>query len=141
LSGYPSFLVPHNFLERAWDFFKAFRDLPAGIPPSWPRYFLLCHAAELALRAFLLSHGMSESLLRDKAFTHRLKELLAEATKRGLALSPSARGDIELLDEAHAKFWHRYPRKEAKPIFVIEQFESPVEELLRAVSTSIRSGG
>ena len=112
------FLVPLDFIARAEDFFQAFRALPPGNPPSWPRYFLLCHAAELGLRAFLLSRGARESDLQASAFRHNLKKLLAEAIKRGLALSSSARDEIELLDEAHAKFWHRYPRKEAKPVFV-----------------------
>jgi hypothetical protein len=44
-----------DYLERAKEFMGAFRALPSGNPPSWPRYFLLCHAIELALKGFLVS--------------------------------------------------------------------------------------
>ena len=63
---------------------------------------------------------------------HELKNLLTEAAQHGLELSSTTRIEIELLDEAHSKFWHRYPREEAKPVFVIDQFERPVGELLRS---------
>jgi hypothetical protein len=48
----PHGLMPYEFLERAEEFYQAYRDLPARSPPSWPRYFMLCHSIELALKAY-----------------------------------------------------------------------------------------
>ena len=74
------------YFERAMEFEKAYYALPETPPPSWPRYFLLCHMIELALKTFLKFHGKSESDL--KAIGHDLKKLLKRATKLGLTLTP-----------------------------------------------------
>jgi hypothetical protein len=61
-------------LELTEEFYKAFRDLPekgpSGIPVNWPRYFALCHATELALKAFLLAHGWFDRQTRSPVFRH-----------------------------------------------------------------------
>jgi hypothetical protein len=112
--------------------------LPEGRSPSWPRYFLLCHAIELALKAYLVRHGHITAKLKSGAFGHKLDKLLTKAVDLGLPLGVSARGEIELLNEAHAENWPRYPKEESKPVFVIEQFEPHAVELLRAVAISLR---
>jgi hypothetical protein len=116
----------------------AFRALPSGNPPSWPRYFLLCHAIELALKAFLILRGVSSGTLKSPTFRHNLKQLLAEAVNYGLPLGVLARSELEHLDEAHGKFWPRYPRAHAKPVFIIDPFVLYAEELLRGVASCLR---
>lgn len=46
----PHGLMPYEFLERAEEFYQAYRPSPRS-PPSWPRYFMLCHSIEVALKA------------------------------------------------------------------------------------------
>jgi hypothetical protein len=132
-------LLALDYLQRAEDFIGAFRALPPGNPPSWPRYFLLCHAIELALKAFLISRGISSRMLKSAAFRHNLKQLLSEAVNLGLPLGLLARTELEHLDNAHAEFWPRYPRPHAKPVFVIDPFAPYADELLRAVASRLRS--
>jgi hypothetical protein len=141
MSG-PSPLTHLQHLELAEDFYQAFRDLPkdspAGLPISWPRYFMLCHSIELALRAFLLAQGANEAQLRALGTRHNIVILLNKAQKQGLGLGPLAASELILLSEAHAKFWPRYPRQDATPVFLIEPFEPYVVELLKAVAKAIR---
>jgi len=129
-------------LELAEEFYKAFRDLPqngpSGVPVNWPRYFALCHAIELALKAFLLAHGWSDQQTRDFKFRHNISKLMTEAIALGLNISPTARSEIDLLSEAHKKYLPRYPQGGA--VFTIEQFEQPFVELLTAVALAIRGG-
>ena len=56
-------------------------------------------------------------------------------------LSPAVQSDIRLLHEAHAKFWHRYPKEDAKPVNTIEQFEFPARQLLDAVTAAVYDTG
>ncbi len=128
--------MPHMFLERAEEFYQAFRDLPPTPPPSWPRYFMLCHAIELALKAYLSARGKSTSSL--KKFGHDLRTLLSSAASAGLPLGVLSYSEIELLDEAHRNFWARYPKEDGKPVFVIDQFEPYAVELLRHVARFMR---
>jgi HEPN domain-containing protein len=126
-----------DLLNRAEEFFQAFKDLPSGNPPCWPRYFMLCHAIELALKAYLVSRGTTTKHLKN-TFGHDLKKLLSEAINAGLPLGPLARGEIELLNEAHAKYWPRYPKEDSKPVFIIDPFEPYAAELIRAVAKILR---
>ncbi|WP_316237651.1 hypothetical protein [Bradyrhizobium sp. SZCCHNR1015] len=135
----------HRFLDLAEDFYQAFRDLPekapSGLPISWPRYFMLCHAVELALKAFLLAHGVPlKDLESNQIFGHQLDALLKEADERGLEIGPQERAELEKLHAAHTGYWPRYPMKEAGPVFLIEPFEPCVVKLLVAVRAAIRGG-
>jgi HEPN domain-containing protein len=140
MNGYPDALRPGDHLRLAEDFYQAFRDLPRRHPPqSWPRYFMLCHAIELALKAYLAYHGKTPKELRSPKIGHSLKELLTEATNAGLSLGALAQNDIGLLSEAHEKFWHRYPKEVGKPAYTIDQFEPVARELLDMVAAAVYS--
>ena len=128
-----------NLLELAEDFYDAFHKLPEDNPKgiSWPRYFLLCHTIELALKAFL-SPRMSDKELKSSKIRHNIDLLMREAMAKGLNIGDLTAREIVLLNEAHSEYWNRYPQKVCKPVFVIDQFEAHVVELLKAVSGSIR---
>jgi HEPN domain-containing protein len=133
-------LYARDHLQRANEFLQAFKALPEGVPPSWPRYFLLCHAIELALKAFLLSRRWTRQTLKRTKYGHELKKLLGEAKSEGLQLSASAVDDIEALDEAHKNFWPRYPMEESKPVFIIDPFEPAATELIQTLANLLCVG-
>jgi hypothetical protein len=140
----PNPVVQLHHLELAEEFYKAFRDLPqngpSGIPVNWPRYFALCHATELALKAILLAHGWSDQQIKDVVFRHNIFNLMSEAIRLGLKISPVARSDFDLLSEAHKEFWPRYPRQTGGSVYIIDRFEKSFVELLTAVALAIRGG-
>jgi hypothetical protein len=134
-------VVSAMYLEGAEDFYQAFRGLPPRHPPqSWPRYFMLCHAVELALKSYLALHGATPQQLRESGLRNNLTELLTRSVSAGLSLTASAQSDIKLLQEAHEKFWHRYPKGDGAPVFIIEQFEPATRELPNRVSVALRGG-
>jgi HEPN domain-containing protein len=122
-------------LLRALEFEKAYHAVPAMPPLSWPRYFLLCHSIELALKAYLTLHGESESDLIK--IGHDLKKLLRHARKLGLTLEPDTQEAIKLLARAHNEHWARYPKEFSGTVFTIEQFEKNAAELLQQVGIAI----
>jgi hypothetical protein len=53
MNGYPEGLKHFDYFEYARQFLTAYDGLPERPPPkSWPRYFMLCHAIELALKGY-----------------------------------------------------------------------------------------
>jgi hypothetical protein len=99
----------------------------------------MCHAIELALKAYLAKLGATPEQLRQLERRHNLDRLVDEAVKKGLRLTPETQQRIKALAEAHRKFWHRYPRDDGKiEVFVIEQFIPAVHELINAVSMEVR---
>jgi HEPN domain len=138
-SGYAaamrSFLPIAWLFERAVEFEKAYHAVPETSLFSWPRYFLLCHSIELALKAFLALHGKSDDDLIK--IGHDLKKLLKHAKKFGLQLEPDTQDAIKLLARAHYEHWARYPKEEVTQVVAIQQFENNVDELLHQVRVAI----
>lgn len=131
-----SFFPTMWLFQWAREFKQAYHAVPEAPPPSWPRYFLLCHAIELGLKAFLMLHGMSEDDLQLK-FRHDLKMLLKRAKKFGLALEPNTGEAIKRLARAHREHWARYPKAFGGTVFTIQQFEKNVDELLEQVRAAV----
>lgn len=135
----PEELIPYDFFGRAVQFKRAFGELPEpDYPPhDWPRYFMLCHAIELALKAYLALKGATYAQLKD--FRHDLTAARIEATNKGLSLTPSTQVAIDTLSEAHTKFWHRYPTVEGGPwsFPLIGQFEGAARELIEQVDKQL----
>jgi HEPN domain-containing protein len=121
--------------HRAMEFEEAYHAVPEMPPLSWPRYFLLCHSIELALKAFLTLHGESESDLM--LIGHDLKKLLKHAEKCGLKLDPDTQDAIKRLAKAHKHHWARYPNENIRRVYAIEQFEKNATELLQQVRVAI----
>ena len=69
------------------------------------RAYLLGHALELFLKAYLLKAGVKASVLKSRKFGHNLKILLAEARVKGLDslihISPAAEQDLVALSEVY----------------------------------------
>lgn len=120
-------------LERAEEFFEAFQRLPTR--KSWPHYFLLGHAVELALKAFLASRGMTAEEVRK--YGHKLERLLNAAVTHGLETDTVAPWTLTLLDEAHRNFWARYPMQKGGTVHDVEIFEPHAARLLDSVSKAI----
>ena len=140
MNNYPS-LLQFDYLEYARQFYKAFGELPPRPPlQSWPRYLMLCHSIELALKAYLAAHGFTVDDLREGSIRHNLTKLLTEAMDKGLSISQSTQDDIKKLHEAHDKYWHRYPHDPAQ-FCVIEHFERAAGELIKCVANAITPGG
>ena len=137
--AYPEALLPLDFLELADEFLWTYHRAPPTRPPYWPRYFLLCHAIELALKAYLALYGFTQDELQNE-FRHNLEKLLDKAVELGLQINQSAQNEIKLLNEAHTKHWPRYPREDEKSAFIISHFEPSVDELFGAVSLKVRRG-
>ena len=88
-----------EMFEQAEAFFDAqriLRDHDAKLGLSRPRYFLFCHAIELALKAYVASvRGINDDAgMQAMQFGHSIDKLLNAAGADGLALSPKAEGGI-----------------------------------------------
>jgi hypothetical protein len=130
------------YLIYADQFYDAFNELgPDHLHPSisWPRYFLLCHAVELALKAYLLSRGASWKEVTTRDIRHNFNKLLDEAVNKGLPLAPETQGRIRNLAETHSEFSHRYPKKEdgTLEVPVIAQSIRAAHELITAVHDEV----
>jgi HEPN domain-containing protein len=134
----PAALRPLDLLARAEEFFSASSQIVHGQDfLEWPRYFCLCHAIELALKAWLAFKGEDEARLRD--YGHDLKEAMESAQGRELSLSPTTVRAINLLSPVHKQLLPRYPVRTGEPIPSIRQFEKNADEILKAVRNGIAS--
>ncbi|MCJ2043500.1 hypothetical protein MKK58_02945 [Methylobacterium sp. J-078] len=109
------------------------RDAPIGevdlIAPAW---HLLCHSAELALKAFLLSNGADPGSkpggLKHPALRHNLLGLYEAAVAQGFAPPDAEFGELmEWLAPYHSAHDFRYRKPGlvslAAPFFIAEVLE------------------
>lgn len=85
---------------------------PSLSPFVMPAYNCLGISIELSFKAFLLSKGMTDKVLRYKPFGHRLDALMRKATELGLgdfvALDEDERLFVEILNVPYEKHDFRY---------------------------------
>lgn len=96
----------------------ALRVHPKDDPDAKPRllaraWFLLCHSAELSLKAYLLCHGVANDRktggLKNQALRHNLSGLYAEAVAIGFAPpNDEFSNQVELLAPYHEAHAFRY---------------------------------
>ena len=109
---------------------------------SAPRYYLLGHAAELALKAFLLSKGVPLDELKFK-IVHDLEKAFTRAVGFGLAelasISPEEEYFLRLLNKTYKPKEHEYivtGYREFPPPALIESFVTKVQKASHAMCLS-----
>lgn len=109
-----------------------------GPEPNWPKNFLLTHAIELALRAFLIFYKERGGRLpgRDPA-AHDLVGLYEQAVRCGLPRSKLVTKDLRHISELHETQYARYPRAEARPVAMISQYDDLADELFSEIAEAI----
>jgi hypothetical protein len=110
-----------------------------------PTYFLLCHSAELALKAFLTTHRMPARDLQKVEIRHNLRALYEAALAYGLKVPVEKDGYDEFGDlmdwlspfhKAHA-FRYRQPGyvQLPSPAFMADRLEPVIADIAGIVRT------
>jgi len=107
-----------------------------------PKYYLVCHALELGLKAFLNHKGISVKVLRSKKYGHDLRALFSLARQLGLRkefhyTSAQWRAIRNLYSHYHSKSFE-YLKVGYKTWPPYQVIQSAVAELLGGISPAIR---
>jgi hypothetical protein len=106
-----------QFMHRA----RMFKEAAAGLvaysssEQNWPRYALLLHAMELALKAFLKQREMQGVQLTKRPHNHDLKGWYDLAVQHGLKDDPQIAQYISHLTDLHFTSYARYPQERSTP--------------------------
>lgn len=142
--GPPSPFPGKRYLSRARQFRSAAINLVGdmqGAEPNWPKYFLLGHAIELTIKAYLVF--LDEELKQQRPAglpepgNHDLKGLYDYAVARGLKRNTLVTEDLPHLSELHQIHYARYPVYEAKAVALISQFDDVADQLIDDVGAAI----
>jgi hypothetical protein len=99
--------LAHRYLGDAVSYVSAARKLDESEGEFSPKYFLLCHALELALKAYILATGGTEK--DTKKIKHDLELAWGTAIKNGLvSKNPDLSKLIERVALAHSDYSFRY---------------------------------
>src|SRR5450830_1891123 len=104
-----------QYLHRA----RMFRDAAIKLPDYsngeqyWPKYALLTHAIELALKAFDKYSVAIGKPPGNRPSNHDLRGWYDIALQYGLPDEPSVAENIDILNELHSKHYARYPQDRA----------------------------
>jgi hypothetical protein len=103
---------PKSTLNLAIAYLAAARELlDAKVFYAHPFFFLVGHAIELGLKAFLLSVGVDKQYLQQQQHRHDIERLLDKATLVGLSLPGDLADRVREISPAHKDFFARYGHK------------------------------
>jgi hypothetical protein len=111
-SIHPTGTGAQQHLHRA----RQFRAAAAGLPDyingeqNWPKFALVTHAIELALKGFALHFAEGGRIPGDPK-RHDLEGWFDAAVNLGLGREPSITENIALLNELHESHYMRYPKQ------------------------------
>ncbi len=113
----PTGNTAQQYMQRARMFRDAAMPLPDYLSSEqyWPKYALLTHAIELALKAFhhhSIENGKPPPAKEPKQ--HDLSGWYQLALKYGLQDAPGVADNIDVLNELHLTHYTRYPQHRAK---------------------------
>lgn len=108
--------------------------------PFWPRYALITHAIELALKAFVRHRAANGNLPAKEPRQHDLSGWYKLAIQYGLPHEPTIAQNIELLNELHSTHYTRYPQHRSAPISAGEtMLDSTVDHLIDTFTQTINT--
>ncbi|MET3842056.1 hypothetical protein [Bradyrhizobium sp. OAE829] len=132
---------PEELFARAWQFRNAAMPMPVMInsQPNWPKWALVFHAIELALKAAIVSFGQRgvQQPVGPQPHNHDLAALYAYAIKYGLTDRPEIAKDLPHLAELSVISYARYPMIPVKPAAIISQYDDLVEQIFRDVAAAL----
>jgi hypothetical protein len=117
-SARPNGTVAQQYLHQARMFRDAAMQLPdySNAEQYWPKYALLTHAIELALKAFA-QHSVDNGMTPGKEpKQHDLVGWYRLALQYGLQNDPGIENNIDLLNQLHLTHYTRYPQNRKAPI-------------------------
>ena len=133
-----------DYLARARTFREAafqLTEMLAG-QPNWPKYFLLGHAIELALKAVPKYCQQSPSHQKPSGKTPADHDLVGQyewAKLHGLPANDIAEKMMPHLSGLHLEHFARYPQP-LKPVIMISEFDDLVDSILSDVTKFVRLG-
>jgi hypothetical protein len=112
----PTGTEAQQYLHRARQFRAAAQDLPdyRNGEQNWPRYALITHAIELALKGIVLHFARGGRIPGDPR-RHNLVEWYEAAAHLGFERAPGMTENIALLNELHESHYMRYPKAGSVP--------------------------
>lgn len=141
----PERTTPIGMLRYAYDFYESAlaADDKLGMKPGYeiiapiPVMFLVGHALELALKAYLLSRGVPLRKLRQ-TYRHDLRRTLRKAKELGLsdvvALTEQDESTIELLNTLYESKQLQYIVTEEKEFPVFSPLQDVAEKILPGIA-------
>jgi len=124
------------FLNTAQQYHLAATTLlPLHQQVESPLYFLYTHALELALKAYLRSHGLPTPLGQPG---HALQALFEQCQRKGLQVHSDLRGVIDLLESENKLHGFRYFVFKATGRPEINYCRKVVDELMGVVAEEVK---
>lgn len=108
--------------------------------PNWVRLFLIAHAFELAIKAYLELAKERGNLVGARAANHDLVGQYEWACVNGLPRNARLLDDLTILGPLHEAAYHRYPQDRARSIPMPSSFDDELHNLIELVQRELPTG-
>jgi hypothetical protein len=128
--------LAHNYLDDAEAYLSAAKQLDGHASHFSPKYFLLCHAIELALKAYILGQGGTEK--EAKKIRHDLTAAWSRAVALGFPSSTELETIVRLVAPPHRDYSFRYSNQSWTHMLPsANMFDVTVSGLIQQVSATL----
>ena len=128
--------LAHDYLGDAEAYLASARRLDEHAGQFSPKYFLFCHAIELALKAYILAKGGTEG--ETRTIRHDLIAAWSRAADLGLrSTNAELHRIIEQVAPPHADYSFRYGKSWTRILPRAEVFDAAVSDLIKDVSPTV----
>jgi HEPN domain-containing protein len=132
--GVPPQIVAREYLNRALRYRDQAIELvdTVNTQPNWPKHFLMTHAIELAIKAYIVFAAAIE--LRS----HDLSDLYGRALRHGLRPNTVVLNELPHLNPLHMVHYTRYPNPEVQSVpAYISSYDDMVDQLFTDVREAL----
>jgi hypothetical protein len=128
--------MAHDYLGDAEAYVSAARKLDEHTGQFSPKYFLLCHALELALKAYILAKGGTDKEIR------KIRHDLVAAWSSAIALgfrptNAELDGIVKQVAKAHKDYSFRYGKSWTHFLPSADVFDAAVSRLIEDISPTV----
>jgi hypothetical protein len=128
--------LAHNYLSDAEAYLAAARRSDEDAGEFSPKYFLFCHAIELALKAYILAKGGTER--ETKKIRHDLIAAWSRAVDLGFQpTNADLHRIVQRVAPPHADYSFRYGNRWTHILPRSEVFDAAVSDLIKDVSSTV----
>lgn len=132
-------LTSRGLIMYSWDYFKSFKDLYTKYPKYTERYevkyYLLCHAIELAMKALLREKGFTRKQLLDLG--HDLEKLIGVLHKNDVLMDVDTMMRTFNINQYYKTKQFEYPQTGYKELPNLDDMEKSTKLLLNMVNNAI----
>ena len=134
---------PRGFLNLAIEYYESFTTIcdkyPSITAQLHTKYFLICHAIELVIKAELRIKGVESEILKSRLFGHDFSKLIVKLHEHNIIIDKQSMIRLESINEYYKTKQFEYPLVGYKELVPLDPLQSLAHLWINKVNAKINN--